>query len=69
MIVGFHTIESIAYTARKNLLILKGMTEAKIDKIIEAVAKQVQNGFKTATEMLKIRENIFHLSTGSSVRL
>ena len=34
---GFHTIEAIAYTAKKNLLGIKGMTDAKIDKIVEAV--------------------------------
>lgn len=43
------------------------MTEAKIDKIVEAVAKMIQNGFKTATEILKCRENLFYISTGSSV--
>lgn len=64
---GFHTVESIAYTAKKNLLTIKGMTEAKIDKIVEAVSKQISNGFKTATEMLRIRENIYHISTGSTV--
>lgn len=36
---GYNTIESIAYTAKKNLIIIKGMTEAKIDKLVEAVAK------------------------------
>jgi DNA repair protein RAD51 len=36
---GFNTLESIAYTAKKNLLIIKGMTEAKIDKLLEAVTK------------------------------
>ena len=64
---GFHTLEAVAYTAKKNLLIIKGMTEAKIDKIVEAVAKMIQNGFKTATEILKTRENLFYISTGSSV--
>jgi DNA repair protein RAD51 len=35
--LGFHTIEAIAYTCKKNLMGIKGMTEAKIDKLVEAV--------------------------------
>jgi DNA repair protein RAD51 len=62
-------VESIAYTAKKNLMTIKGMTEAKIDKIVEAVQKMISNGFKTASEILKCRENIFYISTGSSVKL
>jgi DNA repair protein RAD51 len=33
---GFQTVESIAFTAKKNLITIKGLTEAKIDKILEA---------------------------------
>jgi DNA repair protein RAD51 len=33
---GFQTVESVAFTAKKNLIIIKGLTEAKVDKILES---------------------------------
>jgi DNA repair protein RAD51 len=33
---GFHTVESVAFTAKKQLINIKGLTEAKVDKILEA---------------------------------
>jgi len=33
---GFQTVESVAFTAKKNLITIKGLTEAKVDKILEA---------------------------------
>jgi len=33
---GFQTVESVSFTAKKNLINIKGLTEAKIDKILEA---------------------------------
>jgi DNA repair protein RAD51 len=38
-------VEAIAFTAKKNLINIKGMTEAKIDKIIEAASKLVPMEF------------------------
>ena len=38
---GFNTIESILMTARKNMIGIKGLTEAKLDKIIEAANKLI----------------------------
>ena len=35
MEAGFQTVESITFTARKNLITIKGITETKIDKILE----------------------------------
>ena len=31
---GFHTIEAVAYTPKKELLHIKGISEAKADKIL-----------------------------------
>lgn len=36
MEAGFHTVEAVKFTARKNMLGIKGLTEPKLDKIIEA---------------------------------
>lgn len=47
---GFQTVESISYTAKKNLINIKGMTDAKVDKIIDVASKLVPNEFQTAAE-------------------
>ena len=33
---GFHTVESVAFTPKKHLIIVKGLSEAKVEKIIDA---------------------------------
>jgi DNA repair protein RAD51 len=66
MDAGFQTVESIAFTAKKNLLGIKGLTEAKIDKILEGALKLVPMGFQTAAEFLVVRQSIIHIATGSS---
>ena len=33
---GFRTVESIAFTPKKTLINIKGLSEGKIDKIVEA---------------------------------
>ena len=35
---GFHTVESIAFSTRKTLLAIKGISEAKADKLISEVS-------------------------------
>ena len=42
---GFNTIESITFTSKKNLLLVKGMTDAKIDKILDIACKLIPNSF------------------------
>lgn len=63
--VGFHTVESVAYTPKKNLLAIKGISEAKADKIIAEAAKLVPMGFTTATEFHQKRSEIIQVTTGS----
>ncbi len=38
---GFHTVEAVAFTPKKNLVTVKGLSENKVDKIIEAAQKIV----------------------------
>jgi len=33
---GFQTVEAVAFTAKKHLINIKGLTEAKVDKILES---------------------------------
>lgn len=33
---GYHTVEAVIYTPKKALILVKGLSEGKIDKILEA---------------------------------
>ena len=62
---GFFTVESLAYTPKKTLLAIKGISEAKADKILNEVIKLVPMGFTTATEFHQKRSEIIQVTTGS----
>ncbi|GAB0087530.1 DNA repair protein RAD51 homolog [Sergentomyia squamirostris] len=62
---GFYTVEAVAYALKKNLLAVKGISEAKADKLIAEAGKIVHIGFTTATEVHQRRSEIIQLSTGS----
>ncbi|TRY88475.1 hypothetical protein DNTS_005156 [Danionella cerebrum] len=62
---GFHTVEAVAYAPKKELLGIKGISEAKADKILTEAAKLVPMGFTTATEFHQRRAEIIQISTGS----
>lgn len=62
---GYHTVESIAFTPRKNLLSIKGISEAKADKILHEASKLVPMGFTTATEFHNKRGEMVYLTSGS----
>ena len=66
MDAGFNTVEAVAFTSKKNLITIKGLTEAKVDKILEAAQKLVPMEFCTAAEYLEKRKNIIYMTTGSS---
>ena len=58
---GYHTIESVVYAPKKALLAIKGISEAKADKIISEAQKLVPTGFTTATEMHLKRSQIIQV--------
>jgi len=62
---GFFTVEGVAYTPKKALLGVKGISETKADKILAEVGKLVPLGFTTATEFHQKRSEIIQISTGS----
>jgi len=62
---GFHTVESVAYAPRKALLAVKGISDAKADKVFAAASKLCKMGFGTATEFDQVRKNVVYLTTGS----
>ncbi|NP_001154949.1 RecA homolog RAD51 [Nasonia vitripennis] len=63
---GYFTVESVAYTPKKVLMAIKGISEGKADKILQEASKLVAMGFKTAAEVHMIRANIVYITTGSA---
>uniref|UniRef100_A0A8D0L7I1 Meiotic recombination protein n=1 Tax=Sphenodon punctatus TaxID=8508 RepID=A0A8D0L7I1_SPHPU len=63
--VGICTIKGIQMTTRRALCNVKGLSEAKVDKIKDAANKLVEPGFLTAFEYSEKRKLVFHITTGS----
>ncbi|CAG8631575.1 11723_t:CDS:2 [Gigaspora rosea] len=64
---GYTTVQAIAFSPRKALLTIKGISEAKVDKIqAEAFKLAPKMGFETATEVKERREEYVYITTGSS---
>lgn len=78
---GLHTVEAVAFTPKKNLLMIKGISEQKADRILAegaythvgvtkglqsyAAQKIVPLGFQSATEVHARRSELVHITTGS----
>eukprot|EP01089_Gocevia_fonbrunei_P000448 TRINITY_DN1046_c0_g1_i1.p1 TRINITY_DN1046_c0_g1~~TRINITY_DN1046_c0_g1_i1.p1 ORF type:complete len:364 (-),score=99.99 TRINITY_DN1046_c0_g1_i1:60-1115(-) len=62
---GLYTVESVAYSTRKDLTKIKGISEPKADKILAEAAKIIPMTFTTATEYHKTRQEIIKITTGS----
>lgn len=65
---GFCTILSLIQTTKKELCNIKGLSEAKVEKILEASGK-IGNytTFITANELIHKRSKILKITTGSQV--
>jgi len=64
---GICTVKGIQMVTKKKLCNIKGLSEAKVDKMKEAVIKVcgASSGFRTALQQSQCRKNIFRISTGS----
>ncbi|KAL7069263.1 putative meiotic recombination protein DMC1-like protein [Cryptosporidium serpentis] len=63
---GLCTVLSIIQATKKELCNIKGLSEAKVEKIVEAAQKLEQvSSFQTGTEVLAKRQNILRITTGS----
>ncbi|KAG8231696.1 hypothetical protein J437_LFUL007471 [Ladona fulva] len=66
---GICTIKGIQMSTKKRLCAIRGLSEAKVDKIKEAIFKvggvELCGGFMTALEVSGKRRQVFHISTGS----
>ena len=62
---GFNTVESVTYSTKKTLVAIKGLSEIKVDKIIDACSKICHLGFEPSNIFLQTRMNLTYLTTGS----
>ncbi|KAJ3573673.1 hypothetical protein NP233_g2293 [Leucocoprinus birnbaumii] len=62
---GLHTVEAVAFTPKKHLVTIKGISDQKADKILEEAQKIVPLGFQSATEVHARRSELVHITTGS----
>lgn len=62
---GYCTVESVAFSPKKSLMAVKGLSEGKVDKIVSYCASFVRMGFCSATNILEKRKALIRLTTGS----
>lgn len=62
---NIQTVEGLLSYPKKNLIILKGITDNKIDKIIEAACKLCPISFTNGLDMFHKKKSIVKISTGS----
>lgn len=62
---GLHTAEAVAYAPRKDLIEIKGISEAKADKLLAEASRLVPMGFVTAADFHLRRNEMICLTTGS----
>merc|ERR1712232_482333 len=63
---GFHCVETIAFQPDRRLKQVKGIGEKKIERIAKAARDLVPMRMMSAADMLKMRQNMVQLTTGSS---
>jgi len=63
---GFVTVESVAFSPKKKILAVKGISEVKAVKIQIESHRLVNMGFQTAREFSHLREGQIMLTTGST---
>merc|ERR1719221_731255 len=62
---GIYTIEALIRIPKKDLILLKAFSEAKVDKILKEASSLVYMGFQAASAILNQRKEIIRITTGS----
>ncbi|KAL5639416.1 hypothetical protein ACGC1H_006805 [Rhizoctonia solani] len=62
---GICTVSAVRMTSRRNLLKIKGMSEAKVEKIKEAAQKILGSSFQTGVQVSEKRKRVLQISCGS----
>ncbi|XP_026191140.1 meiotic recombination protein DMC1 homolog [Cyclospora cayetanensis] len=66
-LAGYCTVLSVIQTTKKDLALVKGLSEAKVEKIIEAATKlELCNSFISGGELVIRRAKVVKITTGSS---
>lgn len=63
---GYNTVESVAHATTRKLCEVKGISEAKVQKLKELVKSMVPMDFKTAADALEDRKALVTLTTGAT---
>ncbi|KAF8392309.1 hypothetical protein HHK36_022651 [Tetracentron sinense] len=63
---GIYTCNGLMMHTKKNLTGIKGLSEAKVDKICEAAEKLVNFGYITGSDVLLKRKSVVRITTGSN---
>ncbi|TEB39377.1 hypothetical protein FA13DRAFT_1751484 [Coprinellus micaceus] len=64
---AINTISGVIMTTRRQMLKIKGMSEAKVEKIKEAAQKIAGSSFATGVEIQDKRKKVIAVSTGSKM--
>ncbi|XP_022760185.1 meiotic recombination protein DMC1 homolog isoform X2 [Durio zibethinus] len=62
---GIYTCNGLMMHTKKNLTGIRGLSEAKVDKICEAAEKIVNYGYITGSDALLRRKSVIRITTGS----
>lgn len=62
---GIHTVEALAHSSKKELTAIKGLSEAKVEKMQKEAFKLIPMGFTTATIIQEQRGEMIQITTGS----
>lgn len=63
---GMCTVLGVLMTTRKDLVSVKGMSDGKVDKILEAAAKIESACFMSGLDLRTKRQAVFRVATGST---
>lgn len=61
---GYHTVKSLLMTPKKHLWAIKGLSEAKVEKMVDAAMRLSGSGFITCFELLEKKRSVLKISTG-----
>ncbi|KAK9810888.1 hypothetical protein WJX73_005457 [Symbiochloris irregularis] len=61
---GINTVDALAHAAKRELVAIKGLSEAKVEKIQKEAWKLIPMGFTTATMIAEQRQDMIQIGTG-----
>ena len=62
---GYNSLESLSYVAKKNLLLIKGINDAKADKIIKILEETLKLKIQPSRVALEERRKLTRITSGS----